>query len=90
LRAYEEELRDPMEFYLWQKEMRERDHTEKLEKVCPCMYVCVYVCVIMYVCMCVCMLCGACLCILYVFAVVYVRNMCTFQVCFIKSISMYV
>lgn len=33
LKAYEEELRDPTEFYLWQKEMRERDNTEKLEKV---------------------------------------------------------
>mmetsp|Transcript_2818 Transcript_2818/g.4346 ORF Transcript_2818/g.4346 Transcript_2818/m.4346 type:complete len:653 (-) Transcript_2818:74-2032(-) len=33
LRAYEEELRDPTEFYLWQKEMRDRDAVEKLEKV---------------------------------------------------------
>lgn len=33
LKAYEEELRDPTEFYLWQKEMRERDYVEKLEKV---------------------------------------------------------
>jgi len=35
LRAYEEELRDPTEFYLWQKEMRDRDAVEKLEKVAP-------------------------------------------------------
>ena len=44
-----------MEFYLWQKEMRERDHTEKLEKVISiylCMYVCMLsLCMVMYVCM---------------------------------------
>jgi hypothetical protein len=33
LRNYEEELRDPTEYYLWQKEMRERDDIEKLKHV---------------------------------------------------------
>lgn len=33
LRNYEEELRDPFEFYMWQKELRERDHADKLKGV---------------------------------------------------------
>ncbi len=33
LRNYEEELRDPTEYYLWQKDMRERDEEEKLKHV---------------------------------------------------------
>jgi hypothetical protein len=33
LRKYEEELRDPTEYYLWQQDMRERDETEKLKHV---------------------------------------------------------
>lgn len=33
LRNYEEELRDPTEYYLWQKDMRERDEIEKLKHV---------------------------------------------------------
>lgn len=33
LRNYEEELRDPTEYYLWQQEMRDFDATEKLKYV---------------------------------------------------------
>ena len=33
LRNYEEELRDPLEYFAWQSEMRERDHQVKLENV---------------------------------------------------------
>lgn len=33
LRNYEEELRDPTEYYLWQQEMRDYDETEKLKYV---------------------------------------------------------
>lgn len=33
LRNYEEELRDPTEYFLWQKEMKDRDETEKLKHV---------------------------------------------------------
>lgn len=33
LRNYEEELRDPTEYFLWQKDMRERDEIEKLKHV---------------------------------------------------------
>lgn len=33
LRNYEEELRDPTEYYLWQKDMRDRDEEEKLKHV---------------------------------------------------------
>ena len=33
LRNYEEELRDPFEYYMWQQELRERDHQDKLKGV---------------------------------------------------------
>lgn len=33
LRNYEEELRDPTEYFLWQKDMRDRDEEEKLKHV---------------------------------------------------------
>lgn len=33
LRNYEEELRDPTEYYLWQQQMREADEVEKLKHV---------------------------------------------------------
>jgi hypothetical protein len=33
LRNYEEELRDPFEYYMWQKDLRERDHADKLKGV---------------------------------------------------------
>ncbi|KAJ1428363.1 hypothetical protein B484DRAFT_395966 [Ochromonadaceae sp. CCMP2298] len=33
LRNYEEELRDPFDYYLWQKDLRDRDHVEKLQGV---------------------------------------------------------
>ena len=33
LRNYEEELRDPYEYYMWQQEMRERDALDKLKGV---------------------------------------------------------
>ena len=33
LKNYEEELRDPTEYYIWQKDMRERDHQVKLKQV---------------------------------------------------------
>lgn len=33
LRRYEEELRDPTEYYRWQADLRERDHIEKLKHV---------------------------------------------------------
>jgi hypothetical protein len=33
LRNYEEELRDPFEYYMWQQDLRERDHADKLKGV---------------------------------------------------------
>ena len=33
LKNYEEELRDPTEYYIWQQDMRERDHQVKLKQV---------------------------------------------------------
>ncbi len=33
LKNYEEELRDPIEFYAWQQEMKEKDHLIKIESV---------------------------------------------------------
>jgi len=33
LKNYEEELRDPIEYYTWQQRMRERDHAVKIENV---------------------------------------------------------
>jgi len=33
LRQYEEELRDPFDYYMWQHEMKERDHQDKLKQV---------------------------------------------------------
>lgn len=33
LRQYEEELRDPLDYYMWQHEMKERDHQDKLKQV---------------------------------------------------------
>ena len=33
LKNYEEELRDPIEYFSWQTEMRKRDHTSKIEGV---------------------------------------------------------
>lgn len=33
LKNYEEELRDPIEYYAWQQEMKKRDEHEKLEQV---------------------------------------------------------